>query len=76
MRPRLGGRGRDGPTLGTTPAIPPSFNEAPARWPGKRAVIIPKAANRIIRFNEAPARWPGKSATAHVGVPVAFSALQ
>ena len=36
MRPRLGGRGR-GPSR--TPASPPpsGFNEAPARWPGKRA---------------------------------------
>ena len=36
MRPRLGGRGRGRPEGGYGVRIT-RFNEAPARWPGKRA---------------------------------------
>ena len=61
MRPRLGGRGR-GPPGGNPPQEDSScFNEAPARWPGKREAARKVGVAAARGFNEAPARWPGKS---------------
>ena len=60
MRPRLGGRGRVS-VSSSIPACRRSFNEAPARWPGKRSWPPPRTRSSR-RFNEAPARWPGKRA--------------
>ena len=60
MRPRLGGRGR-GPWKSTVSSgLRPCFNEAPARWPGKRRSFKRSLASTSSSFNEAPARWPGK----------------
>ena len=39
MRPRLGGRGREAVSA-SKPGEVSRFNEAPARWPGKRQTLF------------------------------------
>ena len=67
MRPRLGGRGRVGPGYRVEAAGSP-FNEAPARWPGKRcrasrsgrADALPSMRPRLGgrgRESKAPMEW-------------------
>ena len=41
-------------------AWPSRFNEAPARWPGRRNGEENDSPRNSPGFNEAPARWPGR----------------